>query len=74
MVSSGEVETVENDVLVKVDHPHSGLGDVLLQDGFCQTRLHLGFHKIVIFPRYYTQHLRQISHTVLLVAFGIGQL
>ena len=74
VVGSGEVETIENDVLVQVDHPHSGLGDVLLQDGFCQTRLHLGFNKIVIFPRYYTQHLRQISHTVLLVAFGIGQL
>ena len=51
VVSSGEVETIENDVLVQVDHPHSGLGDVLLQDCFCQTRLHLGFNKIIIFTR-----------------------
>ena len=51
VVGSGEVETIENDVLVQVDHPHSGLGDVLLQDCFCQTRLHLGFNKIVIFPK-----------------------
>ena len=46
VVGSGEVETIENDVLVQVDHPHSGLGDVLLQDCFCQTRLHLGLTRL----------------------------
>ena len=74
VVGSGEVEAIENDVLVQVDHPHSGLGDVLLQDCFCKTRLHLRFNKIIIFQIYYTRHLLQISQTVLLVAFGVGQL
>ena len=41
MVGSGEVETIENDELVQVDHPDSGLRDVLLQNCLRQTSFHL---------------------------------
>ena len=41
MVGSGEVETIENDELVQVDHPDSGLGNVLLQNCLRQTSFHL---------------------------------
>ena len=41
VVCSGEVEAVEDDELVEVYHPHSGLGDVLLQNCLCQTGFYL---------------------------------
>ena len=41
MVSSGEVEAVKNDELMEVDHPDSGLCDVLLQNCLRQTSFHL---------------------------------
>ena len=45
VVCSGEVEAVEDDELVQVDHPHSGLGDVLLQNCLRQTGFHLDDRK-----------------------------
>ena len=41
VVSSGEVEAIKNDELMQVDHPDSGLRDVLLQNCLCQTSFHL---------------------------------
>ena len=71
MVGSGEVETIENDELVQVDHPDSGLRDVLLQNCLRQTSFHLYVQKLMKqFPTS-ENHLSQISLAVLLVAFWV---